>query len=132
MIRNLCYDSLQNLLALYSKIWSEHVFPVAWCTSIIIFFLKPGKKAIDPKNYRPIVLSSCFCKILEKMVNSPIVHLLETNHNLTAFQSGFRKSRSTLDNILDLETQIRTAFVRRHHLVSIFFDLEKIYDRIWR
>ena len=82
MIRNLCYNSLQNLLALYNRIWSEHLFPSVWCTSIIIPFPKPGKNATDPKNYRPIALSSCICKIFEKMVNNRLVHLLETNHNL--------------------------------------------------
>ncbi|GFT71070.1 putative RNA-directed DNA polymerase from transposon BS [Trichonephila clavipes] len=48
------------------------------------------------------------------------------------FQSGFRKGRSTLDNIITLENKIRNAFVRRNHLVSIFFDIEKAYDRTWR
>ncbi|GFT92402.1 putative RNA-directed DNA polymerase from transposon X-element [Trichonephila clavipes] len=46
--------------------------------------------------------------------------------------SGFRKGRSTLDNIIQLESKIRNAFVRRNHLVSIFFDIEKAYDRTWR
>ncbi|GFT91690.1 putative RNA-directed DNA polymerase from transposon X-element [Trichonephila clavipes] len=42
------------------------------------------------------------------------------------------KGRSTLDNIIILENKIRKAFVRRKHLVSIFFDIEKAYDRTWR
>ncbi|GFY09314.1 putative RNA-directed DNA polymerase from transposon X-element [Trichonephila clavipes] len=46
--------------------------------------------------------------------------------------SGFRKGRSTLDNLVFLESQIRDAFVRRNHLVSLFFDIEKAYDRTWR
>ncbi|GFT91496.1 putative RNA-directed DNA polymerase from transposon BS [Trichonephila clavipes] len=51
---------------------------------------------------------------------------------LLTFWSGFRKGRSTLDNLVFLEPQIRDAFVRRHHLVSLFFDIEKAYDRAWR
>ncbi|GFW55897.1 probable RNA-directed DNA polymerase from transposon X-element [Trichonephila clavipes] len=42
------------------------------------------------------------------------------------------KGRSTLDNIITLENKIRNAFVRRNHFVSIFFDIEKAYDRTWR
>ncbi|KAG8180939.1 hypothetical protein JTE90_024689 [Oedothorax gibbosus] len=47
-------------------------------------------------------------------------------------KSGFRHHRGTLDNILLLETSVREAFVRNQNLVSIFFDMEKAYDRTWR
>ncbi|GFX34536.1 putative RNA-directed DNA polymerase from transposon X-element [Trichonephila clavipes] len=40
-----------------------------------------------------------------------------------------QRTRCTLDNIISLESKIRNAFVRRNHLVSIFFDIEKAYDR---
>ncbi|GBL55403.1 hypothetical protein AVEN_232920-1, partial [Araneus ventricosus] len=46
--------------------------------------------------------------------------------------SGFRKGRSTIDNLLALETDIRLSFLQRKHLVAIFFDIEKAYDRTWR
>ncbi|GFT51122.1 uncharacterized protein TNCV_4817231 [Trichonephila clavipes] len=66
------------------------------------------------------------------MVNARLVYQLEKNECIPLFQSGFRKGRSTLDNIITLENKIRNAFVRRNHLVSIFFDIEKAYDRTWR
>ncbi|GBN84963.1 putative RNA-directed DNA polymerase from transposon BS [Araneus ventricosus] len=66
------------------------------------------------------------------MVNARLVYQLEKTRCIPTFQSGFRKGRSTLDNIINLETQIRNAFVRRNHLVSIFFDIEKAYDHTWR
>ncbi|GFT94129.1 RNA-directed DNA polymerase from mobile element jockey [Trichonephila clavipes] len=66
------------------------------------------------------------------MVNASLVYQLEKNKCIPLFQSGFRKGRSTLDNIITLENKIRNAFVRRNHLVSIFFDIEKAYDRTWR
>lgn len=66
------------------------------------------------------------------MINSRLVYILEKNKYLSPLQSGFRHNRSTIDNLIDLETQIRNTFVRRNHLVSIFFDIEKAYDRTWR
>ncbi|GFU43460.1 putative RNA-directed DNA polymerase from transposon X-element [Trichonephila clavipes] len=66
------------------------------------------------------------------MVNARLVYQLEKHKCIPLFQSGFRKGRSTLDNIITLENKIRNAFVRRNHLVSIFFDIEKAYDRTWR
>ncbi|GFX94815.1 putative RNA-directed DNA polymerase from transposon X-element [Trichonephila clavipes] len=61
-----------------------------------------------------------------------LVYVLEKEKRISSLQSGFRKGRSTLDNTVYLESQIRNAFVRRNHLVSPFFDIEKAYDRTWR
>ncbi|GFW36338.1 probable RNA-directed DNA polymerase from transposon BS [Trichonephila clavipes] len=66
------------------------------------------------------------------MVNTRLVYVLEKEKCISPLQSGFRKGRSTLDNLVFLESQIRDAFVRRNHLVSLFFDIEKAYDRTWR
>ena len=57
---------------------------------------------------------------------------LEKNKILTEYRSGFRKSRSTTDQLVRLESYIREAFVRREHVVSVFFDLEKAYDTTWK
>ena len=66
------------------------------------------------------------------MVNSRLVWYLEKHSIITAYQSGFRKSRSTIDQIIRLESAVRDAFVKREHLVSVYFDLEKAYDTTWR
>lgn len=132
MIQHLSRNSLLNLLNLYNRIWDEHTYPDAWSKAFIIPIPKPGKDLKDPKNYRPIALTSCLGKILEKIINTRLVYVLETRKALSPYQSGFRKGRSTIDNVLDLETRIRLAFLRRNHLVSVFFDIEKAYDRTWR
>ncbi|GFT90291.1 probable RNA-directed DNA polymerase from transposon X-element [Trichonephila clavipes] len=93
--------------------------------AIVIPILKPGKDPKNPLSYRQIALTSCLCKTLEPMVNARLVYQLEKHKCIPLFQSGFRKGRSTLDNIITLENKIRNAFVRRNHLVSIFFDIEK-------
>ena len=43
---------------------------------------------------------------------------------------GARSSR--WDQLLRLETNIREAFIKKQHLVAIFFDLEKAYDTAWK
>jgi ribonuclease HI len=132
MIKNLPPHSLSNLLALYNKIWKERIFPSSWRMATVIPILKPGKDPTSPLSYRPIALTNCLCKLLEKMINSRLIYYLETNKCLSDLQSGFRRGRCTIDNIIDLETRIRNAFVKRSHFVSIFFDIEKAYDRTWR
>ena len=103
-----------------------------WQKAIVIPIPKPGKDPRDASNYRPIALTSCLCKLMERMVNARLIYCLETKEALTPFQGGFRHHRSTVDNILLLETSVREAFVRKQHLVSVFFDMEKAYDRTWR
>ena len=61
------------------------------------------------------------------MVNNRLVYILEQKKIINPWQSGFRRGRSTIDNILMLETNIRNAILRRNHLVAIFFDIEKAY-----
>ncbi|GFW16058.1 probable RNA-directed DNA polymerase from transposon X-element [Trichonephila clavipes] len=129
LLRHLSADSLVSLLYLFNRIWREQVYPTQWQEAIVIPILKPGKDPKNPLSYRPIALTSCLCKTLERMVNARLVFQLEKHKCIPLFQSGFRKGRSTLDNIITLENKIRNAFVRRNHLVSIFFDIEKAYDR---
>ncbi|GFX00971.1 putative RNA-directed DNA polymerase from transposon X-element [Trichonephila clavipes] len=66
------------------------------------------------------------------MINTRLVYVLEKEKCISPLQSGFRKGQSTLDNLVFLESQIRDAFVGRNHLVSLFFDIDKAYDRTWR
>ena len=57
---------------------------------------------------------------------------MERNQILTAFQSGFRKQRSTTDHLVRLESFIRESFIRNQHVISVFCYLEKAYDTTWK
>ena len=57
---------------------------------------------------------------------------LEKNEILTNYQSGFRNSRSTTDQLVRLESYMLEAFVRREQVLSAFFDLKKTYDTTWK
>jgi len=60
---------------------------------------------------------------MERMVNNRLVWYLERNKIITLTQSGFRKGRSTTDQ-LRLESFVREAFIQKQHATAgIFFDL---------
>ena len=106
--------------------------PPSWKDATIIPIPKPGKDSTNATNYRPIALTSCVCKTLERMINARLLWFLESQNLITNFQSGFRSQRSTNDHLVRLESFIRDAFIKREHLVAVFFDLEKAYDTTWK
>ena len=132
MIKNMPKIALEYFLRMINSFFNQSYFPDEWNTSIIIPILKPGKNPESPYSYRPIALTSCLCKILERMINERLLQFLKTNNILTNVQCGGIKNRSTVDNLIRLEDAIRTAYVRDEHFISIFFDLERAYDMTWR
>jgi len=132
LIKHLPDISLHALLDYYNDIWDDGTFPLGWNEATVVPIPKPGKDHSNPTNYRPIALTSCMCKTFERMVNTRLVWYLEHNAILTAYQSGFRKNRSTIDQIIRLESAVREAFIQKEHLVAVYFDLEKAYDTTWK
>ena len=124
--------SLDFLLQAFNEVWVSGKFPPSWKQATIIPIPKPGKDSTDPSNYRPIALTSCLCKTLERMINTRLIWFLESNGLITNFQCGFRSKRSTGDHLVRLETFVREAFIKKEHLTAVFFDLEKAYDTTWK
>ena len=132
ILRRLPGQSLGVLLNLYNEIWTTQSFPDSWSLATVIPIPKPGKDHSDPSNYRPISLTSCLCKLMEKMVNKRLMWFLEHNNSLSDLQCGFRKNRSTTDHLVRLESFIRESFAAGEHMVAVFFDLEKAFDTTWK
>ena len=132
MVKHVSINTKKFIISIINRIWRDHSYPTVWELSIILAFLKPGKDKFLAANYRPIALTSCLSKIMEKMVNARLVWFLEKKGILSPAQSGFRKMQSTTDALIRLESSICEAFATKQHHVSIFFDLEKAYDTTWR
>ncbi|GFX06988.1 putative RNA-directed DNA polymerase from transposon X-element [Trichonephila clavipes] len=92
----------------------------------------PSPKALVQLISATLIFTHSLGAAWPKLAHAPLKLTIIIISSIPLFQSGFRKGRSTLDNIIQLESKIKNAFVRRNHLVSIFFDIEKAYDRTWR
>ena len=121
MLKHLPDTSLETLLNIFNNIWTTSKFPDDWQYATIIPIPKPGKDPAEPNNYRPIALTSCLCKTLERMTNKRLTWFLESNNHISWFQSGFRSDRSTTDNLVRLEPFIRDAFIKKEHVVTVLF-----------
>ena len=132
ILTHLPEETITLLLEIFNTIWEEKYFPDTWRQATIIPIPKPGKDHTNPSNYRPIALTSCLCKLMEKLVNNRLMWYLESNKKLSKLQSGYRKNRSTLDQLIRLETIIRNAFLKGEHVTVVFFDIEKAFDTTWK
>ena len=128
ILKHLPSDALETLLNNMNEIWRTGKFPEDWHKAVIIPIPKPGKDKTEATNYRPIALTSCICKTMERMINDRLVCFLESNNLISGNQAGFRKNYSTNDHLVRLESFIHDAFIKKEHCVAIFFDLEKAYD----
>ena len=132
MIKNMPVSGKNYVLKIFNKFFRDSYFPPQWGCSIIVPIAKPGKNPTSPKSYRPIALTSCLCKTLERLINERMMEFFIMNKVLTTAQSGGQKGRSTVDHLIRLEDTIKTAFANKEHFISIFFDLERAYDMTWR
>ena len=76
---------------------------------------------LDVKNYRPIALTSSLRRVFERVIATSMNAF---DRQLHISQGGFRKKRSTLDQIAMLQE------ICRHHPAAYhaFLDIQAAYD----
>ena len=74
-----CSKSLsQPLSIIFKKSYYSGVIPDEWLKANIIPLFKKGNK-LEPTNYRPVSLTSIFCKVMEKMIRAVMMNHLMSN-----------------------------------------------------
>ena len=89
---------------------------------------KPGKPVGDPKSYRPISLFCVPYKILERLIYArvePLIYPL-----LPKEQAGFRRGKSTVDQVLLLTQNIEDSFEAEKKAGAVFIDLTAVWHRV--
>jgi ribonuclease HI len=104
--------------------------PDEWKIQKIVPVPKPGKDPNLGSSYRPIALLSCFLKILERLLKTRLEWFTENNNILSTYQFGFRKGRSSADNLSILTTEINIANMKREYTFAIFLDINAAYDNV--
>ena len=69
---------------------------------------------------------------MEKLVDLRLTWHLGRHGLLANSQCGFRKHRSTVDQLLTLDSIVRSNFKQGHQVGALFFDIEAAYDTNWR
>ena len=133
-LKNLGTLAKQELLDLFNESFRTANIPSIWKHAIIIPILKAGKPASQLSSYRPISLTSCMVKVLERMIGSRLYYLAETEEWFCKTQAGFRKQQSTEDQILRFVQNVSDGFQEKpaKRTIMVQLDYSKAYDRVWR
>ena len=135
MIKHLGKRARELLLHIYNRCWAGEKLPATWRTAVIKTLLKDGKDPKDTTSYRPISLTSCLGKLLEKIVADRLTYIMESRGLISDDQAGFRQNRCTTDQVLKL-TQCAADQMQdkkgQASTILAFFDYAKAYDKVWR
>ena len=119
------------LMLLFNKSLLLGQVPSDWKMSNISAIFKGKGDSSDPTNYRPISITSCIGKMLEKIFFKYLYNYLETNQLITNFQSGFRPKDSTGNQLLEIRGWVRKFchrcynFVNRHDRLLYYTLIER-------
>lgn len=136
--------ALVYLLHMLNRSWLTGHVPHAWKTATVIPLLKPGKPVTAPFSYRPVSLTSCISKILERMVAARLTHIWHPHQNQFAYKKG-STGETELARITDsveltrnryYETYVRkpSGALQRHYrpyrTLLIMIDFTKAFDTL--
>ena len=117
------------LYELFNKIWEEESIAEDWSRGLIIKLPKKGDLT-SCGNWRGIILMSIVAKVLGRVLIKRIV--VGTDAELRRDQAGFRKGRSTTEQIFILRNIIEQVAEWNTSLYLCFVDYEKAFDSIHR
>jgi hypothetical protein len=126
--------ALNELLAIINQSFREGICPQIWRNAIIVPLLKSEKPPSMLASYRPISLTSCVVKLMERMLSERLYHLAETTGMLNAQQAGFRKGRGCDDQVARVIQAIEDGFHKSPFQRSCLalLDFSKAYDMVWK
>lgn len=128
MLSNMSPLLKASVLTLFNRSIKEGYVPSLWKKAAIIPILKPQKDPTSPKSYRPIALTSCLCKLMERLIKKKV--LPEIEKVVQPEQLGFLPQRSTIDCLVRLENQIKQGFRLGKETLAVFLDMTSAFDRV--
>ena len=115
----------------FNLLLNRGFFPIEWTKALIVPLHKKGDTSI-PDNYRGISLLSVLSKVFTHIVNSRLMKWAEEKEIINDAQAGFRKGRSTTDNIFTLNAVVEKSFQMNSKVYVAFIDFKKAYDTVNR
>ena len=102
---------------------------VTWWVENVSAIFKKGDEA-SSNNYRPISLTSIFCKVIESIIREAIIGHMMRNHLFSSKQCGFISGRSTTLQLLKVLDQWSQVLDMGGQVDVIYMDFLKAFDQV--
>ena len=129
LLKNCAEELSPPLYILWSASMATGVIPKQLKTAIITPIFKGGPRD-QPKNYRPVALTSHIIKVFEKVVVKNLTSFLESHNYMNENQHGFRSKRSCLSQLLAHYENILSALEHNRSADVIYLDFAKAFDKV--
>jgi len=119
--------SLEHLCTTFQTVYDTGIVPPSWCKVLVTPIYKKGEKD-NPGNYRPISLLNTILKLFTTILTNRLNYWTESEGKISQYQAGFRKGKSTLDQIFVLTSLIQQHVNKGEKLYVCFVDLKQAFD----
>ena len=121
-----CASTIAKILSIiFTASFVMGIVPDAWKDANITPLFKKGPR-FGKTNYRPISLTAIIGKLMEKLVQTPMVTHLSRYDLITKSQHGFVKKKSCMTNLLETLRGVNRGF----SVDLIFLDFAKAFDMV--
>ena len=128
-IKKICSVISTPLTYIFNLSLDQGKVPGLWKKALVTPIHKKGMRS-NPANYRPISLTSVFCRVLESIIHDLITNYLFENSLISSVQYGFIKFRSTQTQHIDLLNQITSNFEKKISSTVVYLDFSKAFDSV--
>uniref|UniRef100_A0A8R1HR31 Reverse transcriptase domain-containing protein n=1 Tax=Caenorhabditis japonica TaxID=281687 RepID=A0A8R1HR31_CAEJA len=128
-LKRACTSLALPLSIIYQRSLQYSIVPTVWKSAIVKPLYKKGSRC-DPKNYRPISLTSSVCKVLEKIVRCEVTKHLNVNRLIIDRQYGFRSNRGTVSQLLSYQSALIGICMKKLVTHSVYVDFKKAFDTV--
>ena len=120
------------MLKLFNAILSSTLYPTFWKLDILSPLHKSDEKS-EPTNYRGIVVSSCFGKLFNKILQRRLEKFCKSKSLISDLQGSGKSGSRTSDHLLVVRCLFDKYVKQRgSHLYTCFVDLKKAFDTVPR
>jgi hypothetical protein len=133
----LCYNILKSggttianlLLDLFTLSLETCRIPTPWKNACVTPIYKDGSRKFVC-NYRPISVTSCCSRILERLIRNQLTDFLMKNELIHFSQHGFQRGKSTDTALLNFYDYVTRANDDGMVVDAVFFDFSKAFDKV--
>lgn len=129
LLANLEDQALESLVEYFNNFWSTGKIPTQWKTAEIRFIPKPGKSP-HIENLRPISLTSCIGKVMERVILKRLQKYLDETRQMPDTMFGFRRHLGTQDVLIQLKEEILVPATRHSPRAILALDLKGAFDNV--